>query len=645
MLLPSEATSYSYTELPYTVNTIPTSAINDCEITGIVENNEVAEINNNYIKCYKSGETNINIQVKYKNGKIFNIEVPLKVIDNVNYEVSSTRTIEPTGISIVNKIEQLKVGDEFVLLALLYPHHPFMDNLIEFTSSDDSICSVKFGVLKANKVGTCTITATGIGTNISESFNIEIIANEEESLLDSDIYNVCLPCPTTNGQLYNDGTNEEQTTYAIQDLLSYASENNYKKIVFPKGTYSVTADIYGSDVVEPTLFYVPSNLIIDFSGSIIQMQPNSHTLSPNGTAGTGGGYSTFTFSNNCENSKIINADIRGCRELIDYPINTTGEQCKNVIFYDAINCSLENCSIGNSCGFNIAMVRNNYNGWDGKIFIMPSNIESGGIADDGSKDDVNTSWNWRTINMLSLDKLGDRLNFDIGNYQGWGGYQIPARLYDIAFYDENKNFIEIMRNCRVYCRYNRPVNSKYFHIVFHQEEQPTDGVADYGYLYTLHSTLEPYRCSIKNCIIHDNYSIGIAIVGGKNNTFEGNTFINNNGRDPNCHFDYEDGRESMIGDIWKYNSFDSQSGHLCIMAGNAMTFRNNIFNCSAQFTGRCEGWRVYNNKFNSSTISQATQSDSVFGFNLLNNATLGEPSYYHGEDAQYKIHYFNNNVL
>ena len=152
MLLPSEATSYSYTELPYTVNTIPTSAINDCEITGIVENNEVAEINNNYIKCYKSGETNINIQVKYKNGKIFNIEVPLKVIDNVNYEVSSTRTVEPTGISIVNKIEQLKVGDEFVLLALLYPHHPFMDNLIEFTSSDDSICSVKFGVFFTNSI-------------------------------------------------------------------------------------------------------------------------------------------------------------------------------------------------------------------------------------------------------------------------------------------------------------------------------------------------------------------------------------------------------------------------------------------------------------------------------------------------------------
>ena len=76
-----------------------------------------------------------------------------------------------------------------------------------------------------------------------------------------------------------------------------------------------------------------------------------------------------------------------------------------------------------------------------------------------------------------------------------------------------------------------------------------------------------------------------------------------------------------------------------------MTFRNNIFNCSAQFTGRCEGWRVYNNKFNGSTITQATQSDSVFAFNLLNNATLGEPSYYHGEDAQYKIHYFNNNVL
>lgn len=100
--------------------------------------------------------------------------------------------------------------------------------------------------------------------------------------------------------------------------------------------------------------------------------------------------------------------------------------------------------------------------------------------------------------------------------------------------------------------------------------------------------------------------------------FEGNTFTNNKGRDPNCHFDYEDGREAMIGDIWKYNLFDSQSGYLCIMAGNAMTFRNNIFNCSVQFTGRCEGWRVYNNKFNGSTITQGTQSDSVFAFNLLN---------------------------
>ena len=29
-----------------------------------------------------------------------------------------------------------------------------------------------------------------------------------------------------------------------------------------------------------------------------------------------------------ENSKIINADIRGCRDLIDYPINTNIFQCK-----------------------------------------------------------------------------------------------------------------------------------------------------------------------------------------------------------------------------------------------------------------------------------------------------------------------------
>ena len=127
MLLPSEATSYSYTELPYSVTTIPTSAINDCEILGTVEDNEVAQVNDNYISCYKSGDTNINIQVNYNASRTFNIEVPLKVIDTVDYRVTSTRTIEPTGISIVNKITELKLGEEFVLLAMLYPHYPYMD--------------------------------------------------------------------------------------------------------------------------------------------------------------------------------------------------------------------------------------------------------------------------------------------------------------------------------------------------------------------------------------------------------------------------------------------------------------------------------------------------------------------------------------
>lgn len=591
-------------------------------------------VDKNRIKATNVGVGSITLQCEYKDD-IIQDTINYEVVESLNLELPTLQREPYTGIVIGNKIESLYVDEEYALMAFLTPYMPTYDNIIKFASDNPDICAVNYGVLKAVSVGECTITATDPEGFYSDSFIIKILEKPIENIDESEVYYV----DVENYGISIDNTNGVDTTKGIINALEYASTNGYKKTVFPKGTYLTS--IYANKVIDDTIYTtgtikIPSNMIVDFSNSTINIEPvNSSTIK----------YSMFAFQGNCKNSKIINATIYGERETMTLSPSKSDEHSLCVLFYDAENCGLENCTVGKSNGFNIQGLRGIRGSQFNFASILQENIEAGSYNDNGDKDDINIDNNWRTINKVDVTKLGD--HFELGHVKYYSGYLISARLYDIIFYDENETCIDVQRNCIQFFRYNTPAGAKYANLVFHQKTQPS-GVAegDFNYMVSLYTLGEPYKCYIRNCIIRDNYSTGIAMCGGKRWLMENNRFINNNGRDPSCHVDYEDGWDSMVGDIWRYNTFERDGGGFLNVDGHSIVIHNNIFN----ITGfdqriRCQNYRIYNNVFNNCNIIKLeSQSESTFSENLLYKTTVKIGNYYHANNL-YSIRIFNNYTI
>ena len=412
--------------------------------------------------------------------------------------------------------------------------------------------------------------------------------------------------------------------------MAWAKEKGYRKIVFPKGEYLITPEVSKEKNGITGTIFLPDNMIIDFSGSIINIKPTDISKTS--------GYSIFVFDENIKNTVLCNADIRGDRYT-----NTTenlSDFCRNILVRGAIECGIENCDIGNSGGFNIGLSRMAINNVSDSVGISETNIEAGTFTDFGEKDDENVSNNWRTINKLNISPLHGY--FELGTVWEYGGYPIMSRLYDMWIYNQSDELLEVKHDCRVFYRYDLPEGYYYAHVVLHQPEKPT-GTLDQGGMIRFYSLYEPYKCYMKNCRIHDNYSTGIAACGGKHWTFDGLIFENNGVTDPACHVDYEDGWESVIGDIWRNCYFDDKQGNgIILVSGNSATFYNNEINCKFDPRVRSENWRVYHNIITKS-ITGNCQTDTVIAQNLLlNGATIKDGSHYHGDVTEYKMRDIDN---
>lgn len=623
---PGDIQLYPYSQIPLEIGIYPSGS--EYSIGTNSENYEIAKAENGYIKGKNIGKTNVTYKI---NGTDIKKSISVEVVESLKADnIESMRSVPPEKIVVVNPPESLYVGDSWVLLGYLLPYEPKNDNLIVYTSDNPEVCSVEFGVLTANSKGTATITAKGLGTEISTTFVVKVSKKIEEVSTLSNTYYVPLPITTENGFLDPNNDHAEETTHAIIDLLAWAKDNNYRKIVFPKGEYLITPEVSEEKNGITATIFMPDNMIVDFSESIINVKPTDISKDP--------GYILFVFDGNIKNTILCNADIRGDRYTND--TEALNEQCKNVYIRGAIECGVENCSIGNCGGFNIGFGRSAINNISDSVGIYNDNIEAGTFTETGEKDDVNVSNNWRTINKLNISPLHGY--FELGTVWGYAGYPIMARLYDMWIYNQSNELLEVKHNCRVFYRYDLPDGYYYADVVLYQPEKPS-GNLDSGGMIRFYSLYEPYKCFMKNCKIHDNYSCGIAACGGKHWTLDGLTFENNGVRDPACHIDYEDGWESAIGDIWKDCKFDDErGGGIILVSGNSATFVNNEIKCKFDPRVRSEGWRVYGNKIHKS-ITGNCQTDTVVAQNLLfDDAVIADGSHYHGDETEYKTRIFSN---
>lgn len=511
----------------------------------------------------------------------------INIVDELDYDISSNRT--PTGIAIARKTSSLEVGEEFsaqaFVLSAITEEHPYPygysdDNLVKYSSSNEDVCTVKNGVLKGISKGTATITVSDIDEIVSETFDVQVIEETSLEYIDDEVW-------TVNASDY-DWSTTESTTLAIIEILEKAQTDGKKKIVFPYQTYYVSP-AYGT-------FNVPTQMILDFNNSIVQIEESSLTSS---------GYQMFLFQNT-EYSNIENAIIYGERDLID---GTGAESCQSVYFagYN-YKSGLKDCTISKSVGFNIGAIMKNLI----RVPFKLSALENGAIDDNGQ--DKEESYAFRNNGYMNISSIKDRFGF--GNMQGYQGYlYLSARPYDIYFYDSNYNFISCLKNCIQYYFYEKPSGSAYARIVFRQGTAPTSCDGDFGSIAMIYSMDIPNKCYIKNCIMEDNYSTAIQPNGGESWLIEHCTFKNNGYRDPSSHIDWEDGRNNNKGHILRYCTFES-GGAVTLVGADGTVIHNNLFtDTKLNQGGEVQNSRMWLNQFINSKVNIETKTDMVFSQN------------------------------
>lgn len=611
------------------VQALPDQYTNQLDITFQSGNQGFVTVDENGVLTgVNDGETNFSITAKFNN-QTYTEYVKVKVGEVLSTPPSSSRVIN--GMSINRKTDSIEVGEHFVVMATALssnlPYDVINDNIVYWESSNPTVASVQYGVVEGKGEGKAILTAYDATRSHSKSFELTVTKPVIETITNAETYIV----PLAQYQITSNNTNSVNTTNGIQQALDYASTNNFKKVVFLKGNYLVTP--------KARTIQFPTNMTIDFSDSIINIEPSSLTST---------GYRMFLM-NNVVNTKLIRAHIFG--EVDSTTVNNSVESCISLLIEDCLNSGIEGCTFSKSPGFNVITgTRQNMN--MGKatksISVSRFNFEGGNINEQGQTDNSLTMNYYRYNQFMDISGLGEY--YLLGYTQGYHGYPyLRSRLYSIHFYDLNYQHINSQMFNLQYYNYPKPANARYAKIVVYQETPPTGGDTDFGGAVAFLRTIGmPRNCYIRNCTFEANFSTGLALCGGQGWHIEGNTFSNNKGRMPSCDIDWEDGWEHMVGDVLNNNSFNSPLG-VIMSAGASLSAFQNTFNRSALTVwGRTQNWRIFNNFFNGKTSvtspDLSTQGDSVFARNILKNISTYSIKTLH-ENPNYKIHNLSNSFI
>lgn len=561
------------------------------DVTIVSSDSSVAVSSGEVLTAISAGNADLTVTAKHL-GKQYETSSTVNVQKLEYPNLASTRTAN--GIVIARKTDNIEVGEEFVCQAYIlsdmtddhpYPYGYADDNLVKFTSNNKAVCRVKNGILLGVAPGTATITASDLGGNVKESFTVTVSEPTELEYTEEQVLEV-------DASAY-DWSTAETTTLAIQQILVDASAAGMRKVVFPNQIYNVSP-AYGT-------ILIPTMMIVDFSNAVIQIQTSDLTAT---------GYAMIDMVD-CEYSKLTNAIIYGERELID---GTGAEGCESVrIQGNCYRSGVENCTISKSPGFNAYTKNTNRK----VVGVSYSGVTAGGIDDTGAEIEQAYAYRSGYTNVKSVGNARNQVW--LGNVQGFGGYlYLSARVFDLHWYDANKNHIGVEHNCIQYYAYTKPEGAVYARIVFWQGSAPTSGDPDYSAVAHLHSYDKPERCFFRNCRFEDNFSTGMVANGGEGLLIDNCVFHNNGYRDPHAAIDWEDGRQHAKGHILRNSKFSGSGGDVTVIGADGLVVHNNLFDSiKLDIRDEVQNSRVWLNQFRKDGLKIVPKTDAVASQNLF----------------------------
>lgn len=409
--------------------------------------------------------------------------------------------------------------------------------------------------------------------------------------------------------IYNDNTHPVETSKGLTDMLKWASENGYCKVVLPKGTYRLD---------EKSTVQMATRLTLDMNGSIFKLNPNALDKAMM--------FEMF----NCYDSHVINGTFEGDLKEHDYKNapNNSEWLCAINLGQDTQYCSYENVKIvditgyGSCTGLGGAGTRT-YSAAQPKAVgnFVPGDINTRGEV--VPSDARATSEKPVEITPF-LDSTGF---FQLGPYLGYQGNPAGNWVYKASFYDAGQKYLESIEGY-MYRRLYPPKAAKFARFTLFSTATPNN--------LNLFNFRPPYNCAFIN-VHHENVRcVGMVPSGFNNLLVEGNTFENCGSSSARCAFDAEDGWDCMQDLTFRNNTFGKNpnnefltcAGHNFVMENNVMkvymwdrtksaVFRNNTIKEAGFLLGtfnRSGHHRIYGNTFNGpvSLNTQAVAPDREF---------------------------------
>lgn len=477
-----------------------------------------------------------------------------------------------TDIFFTNPIEQLEVSQKYKIEAFPYPYKINDSEYlygIEYSSSNTDICLCYNGLLIPQKEGDVIITAKISNTSIQKQINIQIIA---DSILEPNYMYVDESYSNEWGTLKSQ--NPVQLLKMIFKCIDTAKELGFNGIVFPKGDYKI------KPYKEGVHYYVPSNMVIDFSGSSFHIQDNEF-CKVNKTEKTQKYYTLFSFGKStwgdqegglykqCENSVIKNLKYYGERFNTEYTDSDYSE-FTNAFYFAAggvKNCHIENIYFHSTVGFNVSTGHNGFQMWQGtsadgaaRGCILSKDLTAGRLDETGTEimSDETGMW-YCTPNPIKLgyNYSDNPTMYTDMKYYTLGRMDTATRpgssgfWYDIYFYDAEQSLIEYRPYQMTLEKYLLPENAVYFKINTASWGALGNSPVDVPHAQRLWNEGAPYMCSIKNCQFINPHASAISMTGGDSFLIEncyaeqGASFYNLSSALFGWSIDFEDGWLNM----------------------------------------------------------------------------------------------------
>jgi hypothetical protein len=392
--------------------------------------------------------------------------------------------------------------------------------------------------------------------------------------------------------IYNDDTHPVETTKGLTEMLKWASDNGYRKVVLPKGTYRID---------EKSTVQMATKLTLDMNGSTFKLNPNALDKAMM--------FEMFK----CYDSHVVNGTFEGDLKEHDFKNapNNSEWLCAINMGQDTQYSSFENIKIIDVTGYG-SNTGIGGNGTRTYSAVQPKNAGTfvpGDINDKGEF--VASAVRTTSEKPVDISAFHDSHGFfQLGPYLGYQGNPAGNWVYKASFYDADQKFLENIEGY-MYRRLYPPQNAKFARFTLFSTATPKN--------LTLFDFRPPYNCAFIN-VHHENVRcVGMVPSGFNNLLVEGNTFENCGSSSAKCAFDAEDGWDLMQDLTFRNNVFGKNpNNEFLTCAGHNFVMENNIM--KVHMWDRTKSAVFRNNTIKSASFLLGTRNRS--GYHRIDHNTF-----------------------